>query len=255
LIPAMSSRPLYSLLRHDRPVVLTAHGTICRPQRFCACYDPEQDQSGLDIGLLLDSYQAGFDGFRRPRRSDGSLSRAARRHLSSQLWMTSLRAFLSRKATGKAHIHTLCARGFSGAPLERHQRGELSQGEAAEMLGVSERTFRRWRDRLRDEGPEGLRDRRIGKPSSRRAAAEEILCLLGLYEERYRSFTVKHFHEQLPNGRRYKLGYTATRLALQRAGLVRPAPRRSASQDAAGPADDSYDAASGRVALRLAAGR
>ena len=51
--------------------------------------------------------------------------------------------------------------------LERHERGELSQGEAAEMLGVSERTFRRWRDRLRDEGPEGLRDRRIGRPSSR----------------------------------------------------------------------------------------
>jgi transposase len=74
---------------------------------------------------------------------------------------------------------------------------ELSQGEAAEMLGVSERTFRRWRDRWRDEGPEGLRDRRIGKPSSRRAAAEEILRMLGLYEERYAGFTVKHFHEQL----------------------------------------------------------
>src|ERR1700748_3172382 len=77
--------------------------------------------------------------------------------------------------------------------LERHERGELSQGEAAEMLGVSERTFRRWRDRLRDEGPEGLRDRRIGKPSSRRAAAAEILRMLGLYEERYAGFTVKHF--------------------------------------------------------------
>ena len=79
--------------------------------------------------------------------------------------------------------------------LERHERGELSQAEAAEMLGVSERTFRRWRDRLRDEGPEGLRDRRIGKPSSRRAATEEILRMLGLYEERYAGFTVKHFHE------------------------------------------------------------
>src|SRR5207245_1072057 len=103
--------------------------------------------------------------------------------------------------------------------LERHERGELSQGEAAEMLGVSERTFRRWRDRLRDEGPEGLRDRRIGKPSSRRAAAEEILRMLGLYEERYSSFTVKHFHEQLQKRHHYKLGYTVTRLALQGAGL------------------------------------
>jgi hypothetical protein len=81
--------------------------------------------------------------------------------------------------------------------LERHERGELSQAEAAEMLGVSERTFRRWRDRLRDEEPQGLLDRRIGKPSSRRAAAEEILRMLGLYGERYAGFTVKHFHEQL----------------------------------------------------------
>jgi len=112
--------------------------------------------------------------------------------------------------------------------LERHERGELLQEEAAEMLGISERTFRRWRDRLRDEGPEGLRDRRIGKPSSRRAAAEEILRMLGLYEERYEGFTVKHFHEHLQKRHHYKLGYTVTRLALQGAGLVRPASRRSA---------------------------
>ena len=40
--------------------------------------------------------------------------------------------------------------------LERHERGDLSQIEAAEMLGMSERTFRRWRDRLREEGCGGL---------------------------------------------------------------------------------------------------
>src|ERR1700757_376747 len=112
--------------------------------------------------------------------------------------------------------------------LERHERGELSQGEAAEMLGVSERTFRRWRDRLRDEGPEGLRDRARGNRSSRGAPAAEILRMLGLYEERYAGFTVKHFHEHLQQRHHYKLGYTVTRLALQGAGLVRPAPRRSA---------------------------
>jgi transposase len=48
--------------------------------------------------------------------------------------------------------------------LDRHERGELNREEAVEMPGISERTFRRWRDRLRDEGPAGLRDRRIGKP-------------------------------------------------------------------------------------------
>jgi transposase len=112
--------------------------------------------------------------------------------------------------------------------LDRHERGELNQEEAAEMLGVSERTFRRWRDRLRDEGPVGLRDRRIGKPSSRRAAVEEIQRMLGLYEERYEGFTAKHFHEQLVKRHDYKLGYTVTRLALHGAGLTKPAPRRSA---------------------------
>jgi len=114
------------------------------------------------------------------------------------------------------------------ALLERHERGELSQLEAAEMLGMSERTFRRWRDRLRDEGPEGLIDRRIGKPSSRRASEDEILRMLGLYRERYADFTVKHFHEQLVKRHGYKLGYTVTKLHLHRSGLVRPAPRRSA---------------------------
>ena len=83
------------------------------------------------------------------------------------------------------------------ALLDRHEGGELSQGEAAELLGVTERTFRRWRDRFRDEGPDGLRDRRLGKPSSRRAAAEEIARMLNLYREFYPDFTVKHFNEQL----------------------------------------------------------
>src|SRR5258707_7484347 len=116
---------------------------------------------------------------------------------------------------------------FEGV-LERHERGDLSQIEASEILGIGERTFRRWRERLRDEGPAGLRDRRIGKPSSRRAAVEEIGRMLGLYEERYEGFTVKHFHEQLVKRHGYKLGYTVTRLALQGARLVKPAPRRSA---------------------------
>ncbi|MGE5945744.1 MAG: helix-turn-helix domain-containing protein, partial [Betaproteobacteria bacterium] len=114
------------------------------------------------------------------------------------------------------------------ALLERHERGELNQIEAAEMLGVSERTFRRWRDRLRDEGPEGLRDRRIGTPSARRAAEDEILRMLGLYRQHYADFTVKHFHEQLVKRHDYKLGYTVTKLQLHRAGLVKPAPRRGA---------------------------
>jgi len=112
--------------------------------------------------------------------------------------------------------------------LSRHECGGLSQEDAARMLGITDRTFRRWRDRLREEGPSGLLDRRLGKPSSHRAAAEEIARMLGLFCDHYADFTVKHFHEQLRKRHGYKLGYTVTRVNLQAAGLVRPAPRRSA---------------------------
>ena len=131
------------------------------------------------------------------------------------------------------------------ALLDRHERGELSQEEAAEMLGIGERTFRRWRDRLRDEGREGLRDRRIGKPSSRRAAVEEIQRMVGLYQERYSEFTVKHCHEQLAKRHDDKLGYTgdpagAARGRSDEAGAAALGP----PQETAAPAAGGHDAAS-----------
>ena len=53
--------------------------------------------------------------------------------------------------------------------LGRTKRRQVSQEEAASMLGMSERTFRRWRDRFEAEGAEGLYDRRLGRVSARRA--------------------------------------------------------------------------------------
>jgi hypothetical protein len=52
--------------------------------------------------------------------------------------------------------------------------------------------------------------------------------MLGLYRDKYSDFTVKHFHERLLKRHGYKLGYTVTKVHLHRAGLVRPAPKRSA---------------------------
>jgi transposase len=111
--------------------------------------------------------------------------------------------------------------------LDRHERGDLSQLEAAEILGISDRTFRRWRDRFEDEGASGLMDRR-SRPSSLRAPKAEIERMLGLYAAHYGEFTVKHFHEQLVKRHGYKLGYTVTKLHLHRSGLVRLAVKRSA---------------------------
>ncbi len=111
--------------------------------------------------------------------------------------------------------------------LDRSERSELSQMEAAELLGISERTFRRWRDRHRSGGLEGLADRRLAA-SLRRAPVAEIERMLGLYRDLYRGFTVKHFHEHLGKRHNYTLGYTVTKVHLHRAGLVQVAAKRSA---------------------------
>lgn len=109
----------------------------------------------------------------------------------------------------------------------RWDRGDITQVEAAEMLGVSVRTFQRWSDRFEEAGTEGLADRRLGRPSPRRAPAEELERMLGLFKDKYSDFTVKHFHEQLVARHGYVLGYTVTKLALHAAGMVRRAPGRS----------------------------
>ena len=62
----------------------------------------------------------------------------------------------------------------------RTVRGELSQAEAAEVLGMSKRTFRRWRDRFEADGAEGLYDRRLNRVSARRAPVDEVTRVLAL---------------------------------------------------------------------------
>lgn len=110
----------------------------------------------------------------------------------------------------------------------RWQGRQLSQTEAAEILGMSERTFRRWRDRYEGEGAPGLFDRRLGKASARRVPADQVAAMLTLYREHYGGFTARHFHDKLVRRHGFTLGYTWTKLRLQEAGLVARAPRRSA---------------------------
>ena len=128
----------------------------------------------------------------------------------------------------RAAVHEGVRRMRFSSLLDRQERSELTQVEAALLLGISERTFRRYRDRHAESGDAGLADGRLGRRSPQRAAEAEIERMLGLYRDKYADFTVKHFHEQLRSRHNYKLGYTVTKLHLHRAGLVRPAPTRSA---------------------------
>ena len=107
-------------------------------------------------------------------------------------------------------------------------RGDLSQAEASEILGMSERTFRRWRECYEAEGAAGLYDRRLGRVSARRAPVDEVMRVLELFETRYPDFTAKHFHEKLVCEHGFGLSYNWLRLSLQAHGKIEPAPRRGA---------------------------
>ena len=111
---------------------------------------------------------------------------------------------------------------------ERYEGGSLSQADAAELLGVGERTFRRWCVRYSDGGADGLLDRRLGSAASNRVPAAEAAQVEALYRERYQGFTAKHFHEHLARTAWFGRSYTWTKLFLQSRGLLDAAPRRGA---------------------------
>ncbi len=112
--------------------------------------------------------------------------------------------------------------------LDRTRSRKLSQLEAASVLGVSERTFRRWRDRFEADGAEGLYDRRLAGVSARRVPVDTVMAVLELFDTRYWDFTAKHFHEKLVEEHGFTRSYNWVRLTLQAHGRKRAAVRRGA---------------------------
>lgn len=112
--------------------------------------------------------------------------------------------------------------------LDRYEASEFNQMEAAELLGVSERTFRRWCQRYEEAGPGGLLDRRLGRASGKRVPIEREQEVEALYRSRYSGFTAKHFHEHLVGDHNFNWGYTWTKAFLQSKGLLERAHHRGA---------------------------
>ncbi len=98
--------------------------------------------------------------------------------------------------------------------------------DAAEIIGVSDRTMRRWRERIEEEGYAGLADRRKGKPSGRRVPLKTVEEVLGLYQEKYYDLNVRHFQEKLVEEHDIELSYTWVYQALVGAGLVQKRMKR-----------------------------
>jgi transposase len=121
-------------------------------------------------------------------------------------------------------------RQYSAAEMERMMKVQdvllkamarkITWWAAAEILGVTDRTMRRWRERLEVEGYSGLADRRKGKPSAKRIPLATVEKVLALYRETYYDLNIRHFHEKLRDEHAIRLSYTWVQKALQGAGLV-----------------------------------
>jgi transposase len=105
---------------------------------------------------------------------------------------------------------------------------KITWWQAAEILGISDRHMRRWRERYVEEGYNGLLDRRRGKPSRRRVPVATVEKVFALYREKYFDLNVQHFHEKLGADHGIELSYTWVKQALQGAGLVARGRKRGA---------------------------
>jgi transposase len=99
--------------------------------------------------------------------------------------------------------------------------GEVHWFRAAEILGWSPRTLRRWRERYEKHGNSGLIDKRLVRPSKRRLSPGQLERVLRLYRERYTGFNVRHFHQIARREHGVTASYSFVKQALQAAGLVK----------------------------------
>lgn len=105
-------------------------------------------------------------------------------------------------------------------------RRSLTQEEAALLLGICPRTFRRYVHRYEEEGLEGLYDKRLSRASHRRAPVDEVMALKRLYQDRYGGWNVKHFYAFYRLRHEGVRSYTWVKNKLQEAGLVKKAKGR-----------------------------
>lgn len=103
---------------------------------------------------------------------------------------------------------------------------KISWWQAAEIIGISDRSMRRWHQRYEEFGYDGLFDRRRGKPSPKRVPLAQVEQVLALYRDRYFDLNVQHFHEKLRQEHQIALSYSWVKQALQGAGLVKRGRKR-----------------------------
>ena len=109
---------------------------------------------------------------------------------------------------------------------KRWKERKLTQAEAGERLEMSERTFRRYVVRYEEEGKQGVLDKRLGKPSPRRASQQEVSRVVALYRDCYPNRNIRHFYEAYEEVHGGVRGYSWVKRCLQDAGVVPRGKRR-----------------------------
>ena len=132
--------------------------------------------------------------------------------------------------------------------LGRYESSELNQMEAGDLLGVSERTFRRWCGRYEEGGEAGLLDRRLGHASGKRVPLDREAEVEALYRSRYSGFTASIFMN-ISCGTTGSAGLHMGQDFSAIEGFAGSGPAAGCSSaQAAAPAAARHDAASGRLA-------
>ena len=108
----------------------------------------------------------------------------------------------------------------------RAMAGKILWSQAAEILGISCRQMRRWKQHYEEHGYDGLYDRRRKRPSPKKVPVEIVEKVLRLYREKYFDFSMSHFYDKLRKEHHIKLSYNWVRLALEKAGLIQKRKRR-----------------------------
>lgn len=108
------------------------------------------------------------------------------------------------------------------------RKSHFTQEEAARLLGVSDRTFRRYLLRYEEQGLAGLIDKRLEHLSYRRAPVDEVMALTTLYVTRYRGWNVKHFFSFYKKKHSGTRSYTWVKNMLQTEGIIKKSTRKGA---------------------------
>ena len=128
----------------------------------------------------------------------------------------------------------------------RAMSGEFAWVQAAEILGLSARSMRRWRARDEEHGYTGLYDRRTRRPSPQRVPVATVERVLRLYRERYADFNVRHFHEVLQRDHGVGLSYSVGQEGATNGRVGAPGPQTGPASPPARAAPLAGDGAAHR---------